>query len=147
MREREWLEGGGEQPEQLQCGGVGRFGGDPRGIRVRKGGPGDDRRRVPLALVGGNCSIQGYSHEGSEEFWTVTGDNVSSMEFCGVPHALGPRPAQPRRRRLLPTRRGASVADVDEDGQLELLVGSDDFEIRVFRNEEVAPRPCHACAS
>tara|TARA_B110001452_G_scaffold141043_1_gene117280 strand:+ start:1700 stop:2617 length:918 start_codon:yes stop_codon:yes gene_type:complete len=64
---------------------------------------------VPLALVGGNCSIQGYDAEGNEEFWTVTGDNVTAMAFC----------------------------DVDEDGQLELLVGSDDFEIRVFRNEEV----------
>uniref|UniRef100_A0A7S0L2Q7 Bardet-Biedl syndrome 2 protein homolog n=1 Tax=Coccolithus braarudii TaxID=221442 RepID=A0A7S0L2Q7_9EUKA len=63
----------------------------------------------PLALVGGNCSIQGFDHEGNEAFWTVTGDNVSAMTFC----------------------------DVDEDGQLELLVGSDDFEIRVFRNEEV----------
>mmetsp|Transcript_21661 Transcript_21661/g.44275 ORF Transcript_21661/g.44275 Transcript_21661/m.44275 type:complete len:703 (+) Transcript_21661:114-2222(+) len=64
---------------------------------------------TPLALVGGNCSIQGYDHEGSEEFWTVTGDNVSAMAFC----------------------------DVDEDGALELLVGSEDYEIRVFRNEEV----------
>ena len=39
----------------------------------------------------------------------MTGDNVSAMAFC----------------------------DVDEDGQLELLVGSEDYEIRVFRNEEV----------
>ena len=68
---------------------------------------------IPLALVGGNCSIQGYDHEGSEEFWTVTGDNVSAMAFC----------------------------DVDEDGQLELLVGSEDYEIRVFRNEEVISEP------
>jgi len=64
---------------------------------------------TPLALVGGNCSIQGFNAEGVEKFWTVTGDNVSAMTFC----------------------------DVDEDGQLELLVGSDDYEIRVFRNEEV----------
>ena len=64
---------------------------------------------IPLALVGGNCSIQGFDHEGGESFWTVTGDNVSAMAFC----------------------------DVDGDGELELLVGSDDFEIRVFRNEEV----------
>ena len=63
----------------------------------------------PMALVGGNCSIQGFDHEGNEVYWTVTGDNVSTMTFC----------------------------DVDEDGDLELLVGSDDFEIRVFRNEEV----------
>jgi len=64
---------------------------------------------TPLALVGGNCSIQGFDSTGNEAFWTVTGDNVSTMAFC----------------------------DVDEDGELELLVGSDDFEIRVFRNEEV----------
>ena len=66
-------------------------------------------QETPLALVGGNCSIQGFDHEGNEAFWTVTGDNVSTMTFC----------------------------DVDEDGELELLVGSEDFEIRVFRNEEV----------
>ena len=63
----------------------------------------------PLVFVGGNCSIQGFDAKGDEAFWTVTGDNVSTMCFC----------------------------DVDEDGDLELLVGSDDYEIRVFRNEEV----------
>jgi len=39
-------------------------------------------------------------------FVQVTGDNVCSMAFC----------------------------DVDEDGDLELLVGSDDFEVRALRN-------------
>ena len=60
-----------------------------------------------LAIVGGNCSIQGFDHTGEELFWTVTGDNVSALTFC----------------------------DVDEDGQNELLVGSEDYEIRVFQNE------------
>ena len=63
----------------------------------------------PMAIVGGNCSIQGFGHEGTELFWTVTGDNVTSMAFC----------------------------DVDEDKQNELLVGSEDYEIRIFQNEEV----------
>lgn len=63
----------------------------------------------PLALVGGNCSIQGFDASGGEIFWTVTGDNVSTMAFC----------------------------DVDDDGSQELLVGSEDFEIRVFRSEQV----------
>mmetsp|Transcript_51970 Transcript_51970/g.86425 ORF Transcript_51970/g.86425 Transcript_51970/m.86425 type:complete len:704 (+) Transcript_51970:55-2166(+) len=63
----------------------------------------------PLAVVGGNCSIQGFDFEGNELFWTVTGDNVCSLCFV----------------------------DVDEDGQNELLVGSDDFEMRIFQNEEV----------
>jgi len=62
----------------------------------------------PLAVVGGNCSIQGYDGQGNEAFWTVTGDNVSALCFC----------------------------DVDRDGSKELLAGSDDFEVRVFRDEE-----------
>nr|BCL66158.1 Bardet-Biedl syndrome 2 protein [Volvox reticuliferus] len=64
---------------------------------------------TPLALVGGNCSIQGFNVDGSEKFWTVTGDNVSAMAFC----------------------------DVDQDGRHELLVGSDDFDVRIFCGEDV----------
>ncbi|KAG2486168.1 hypothetical protein HYH03_015132 [Edaphochlamys debaryana] len=62
-----------------------------------------------LAIVGGNCSIQGYSADGSEVFWTVTGDNVAALAFC----------------------------DVDQDGRNELLVGSDDFDVRIFAGEDV----------
>ena len=64
---------------------------------------------APLAVVGGNCSVVGLDAKGDEAFWTVTGDNVGAMAF----------------------------ADADGDGNRELLVGSDDFEIRVFRGEEV----------
>nr|ADI46967.1 LOW QUALITY PROTEIN: BBS2m [Volvox carteri f. nagariensis] len=64
---------------------------------------------TPLALIGGNCSIQGFSADGMEKFWTVTGDNVSAMAFC----------------------------DVDQDGRHELLVGSDDFDVRIFCGEDV----------
>eukprot|EP00752_Nemacystus_decipiens_P014985 g13343.t1 len=63
----------------------------------------------PLALVGGNCSIQGFDATGAERFWTVTGDKVSAM----------------------------TMADADGGGEKQLLVGSDDFEVRVFRREEV----------
>jgi len=34
---------------------------------------------TPLVFAGGNCSIQGFNHDGNDEFWTVTGDNVTSM--------------------------------------------------------------------
>jgi len=51
----------------------------------------------------------GFDGEGSESFWTVTGDNVTSLAFV----------------------------DVDSDGVSELLVGSDDFEIRIFKHEEL----------
>eukprot|EP01012_Entosiphon_sulcatum_P024785 TRINITY_DN3001_c0_g1_i1.p1 TRINITY_DN3001_c0_g1~~TRINITY_DN3001_c0_g1_i1.p1 ORF type:complete len:716 (+),score=211.22 TRINITY_DN3001_c0_g1_i1:102-2249(+) len=62
-----------------------------------------------LAIVGGNCSIQGFDHEGTESFWTVTGDNVTAL----------------------------ALIDIDEDQQNELLVGSEDNEIRIFQNESV----------
>ena len=60
----------------------------------------------PLAIVGGNCSIQGFDSEGNDPFWTVTGDNVSSL----------------------------TLMDYNRDGKNELIVGSEDFEIRIFSN-------------
>jgi Bardet-Biedl syndrome 2 protein len=33
----------------------------------------------PLAIIGGNCSLQGFDYEGNDPFWTVTGDNVCSL--------------------------------------------------------------------
>ena len=33
----------------------------------------------PMALIGGNCSIHGFDSEGNDPFWTVTGDNVTSL--------------------------------------------------------------------
>lgn len=32
-----------------------------------------------MALIGGNCSIHGFDSEGNDPFWTVTGDNVTSL--------------------------------------------------------------------
>uniref|UniRef100_K3WPT3 Bardet-Biedl syndrome 2 protein homolog n=1 Tax=Globisporangium ultimum (strain ATCC 200006 / CBS 805.95 / DAOM BR144) TaxID=431595 RepID=K3WPT3_GLOUD len=62
-----------------------------------------------MVVVGGNCSLQGYNNEGNELFWTVTGDNVRAM----------------------------TMTDVTGHGRAELVVGSDDFEIRAFQNEEI----------
>lgn len=63
----------------------------------------------PLAIIGGNCSIQGFDAKGDDQFWTVTGDNVCSL----------------------------ALVDFDKDGQKELVVGSEDFDIRVFREDEI----------
>lgn len=65
--------------------------------------------KVPICVVGGNCSVQAFDFEGNEVYWTVTGDNVSALAF----------------------------ADVDDDGHPELLCGTEDFEIRAFKHEEV----------
>jgi len=63
----------------------------------------------PLVITGGNCSVLGFDSKGTEAFWTVTGDNVSALALC----------------------------DVNASGAPLLLVGSEDFEIRVFRHEEL----------
>uniref|UniRef100_A0A669EKY5 Bardet-Biedl syndrome 2 protein homolog n=1 Tax=Oreochromis niloticus TaxID=8128 RepID=A0A669EKY5_ORENI len=63
----------------------------------------------PLAIIGGNCALQGFDYEGNDHFWTVTGDNVRSLVLC----------------------------DFTGDGKNELLVGSEDFDIRVFKEDEL----------
>lgn len=62
----------------------------------------------PMAVVGGNCSVQGFDYEGNETFWTVAGDNVNSVVF----------------------------ADATGDGVENLIFGSDDYEIKVLHQEE-----------
>uniref|UniRef100_A0AAQ6IK03 Bardet-Biedl syndrome 2 protein homolog n=1 Tax=Anabas testudineus TaxID=64144 RepID=A0AAQ6IK03_ANATE len=64
---------------------------------------------TPLAIIGGNCALQGFDYEGNDHFWTVTGDNVRSLVLC----------------------------DFTGDGKNELLVGSEDFDIRVFKEDEL----------
>lgn len=62
-----------------------------------------------LILVGGNCSVQGFDESGEDPYWIVTGDNVRSL----------------------------ALADVDGDGRNELVVGSDDYDIRIFKNDDL----------
>nr|CAB3225153.1 Bardet-Biedl syndrome 2 protein homolog [Phallusia mammillata] len=63
----------------------------------------------PLVVAGGNCTLQGFDDTGEDVFWTVTGDVVSSLTF----------------------------ADFTNDGSNELLVGSEDYDIRVFHGDEI----------
>ncbi|VDK75096.1 unnamed protein product [Litomosoides sigmodontis] len=60
-----------------------------------------------VILCGGNCAVWGLDVEGKDAFWTVTGDNVLSL--C--------------------------LSDIDNDGINELIVGSENFDIRIFKND------------
>jgi Bardet-Biedl syndrome 2 protein len=60
-----------------------------------------------MCIVGGNCSLQGFDSHGEEKFWTVTGGNTVCL----------------------------SLNDVDNDSFHELIVGTDDFAIRMYKNE------------
>ena len=63
-----------------------------------------------LTFVGGNCSVLGFDSEGTEKFWTVTSDVVTSLATTKW-----------------------------KNGEFDaLLAGSEDYEIRVFKGEEVA---------
>ena len=62
-----------------------------------------------IAIAGGNCAIQGFGEDGHDAYWTVTGDNVTSL----------------------------ALFDLTDDGQNELVVGSEDYDITVFRDEAI----------
>ena len=61
-----------------------------------------------VALVGGNCSILGFNKLGEDVFWTVSGDNVSAIDFF-----------------------------LTEKNEKRILVGSEDYAIRIYNNEEM----------
>ncbi|KAM3716230.1 Bardet-Biedl syndrome 2 protein [Dirofilaria immitis] len=60
-----------------------------------------------LIFCGGNCAVWGLDIDGKDAFWTVTGDNVLSL--C--------------------------LSDVDNDGNNELIVGSESYDIRIYKND------------
>ena len=51
----------------------------------------------------------GFAEDGEDKFWTVTGDNVCSL----------------------------ALLDYNQDNINELVVGSEDYEIRVFHSDEM----------
>lgn len=62
-----------------------------------------------IVLVGGSACIRGFNHDGSEVFWIVTSANVNCM----------------------------LLIDINKDGKNELIVGSDDGTIRIYREEQM----------
>lgn len=62
-----------------------------------------------VAIVGGNCSVTILDSQGIEIFWTVVGGIVSSL----------------------------AVFDFDGDEENELIVGTKDFEIKVYKKDNL----------
>jgi Bardet-Biedl syndrome 2 protein len=62
----------------------------------------------PLCLVGGNFLIQGFDLNGEEKFSTFAGGNAVCM----------------------------GMSDFDDDSFLELIVGTDDYSIRIYKDEK-----------
>ena len=64
---------------------------------------------VPLCIIGGNCSVIGIDSNGDDHFWTVLGGNTICM----------------------------TLSDINNDGENELIVGTDDFAIRFYQGENL----------
>lgn len=62
-----------------------------------------------LVLIGGNGCIRGFNYQGNEIFWVVTGGNVISL----------------------------TLMDINNDGKNELVVGSEDASIKIFKGEQI----------
>lgn len=66
-------------------------------------------REDNVVVIGGSCSLAAFDHTGQEVLWSVTGDNIASL----------------------------AIVDVQNRGFNDLVVGSEDFEIRVFREDDI----------
>ncbi|XP_077966943.1 BBSome complex member BBS2-like isoform X2 [Styela clava] len=63
----------------------------------------------PMVIAGGNCTLQGFDVGGEDKYWTVAGDNICAL----------------------------ALVDFTNNGKKELIVGSEDFDIRVFQEDEI----------
>lgn len=73
-----------------------------------------NNKNSSVVLAGGNCSVIGYDRKGNEVFWTVTADNVSTLA-------------------ILPP----NTTDPSSSDHPYILVGSEDFELRLFQREDM----------
>ncbi|XP_063718376.1 Bardet-Biedl syndrome 2 protein homolog isoform X2 [Symsagittifera roscoffensis] len=62
-----------------------------------------------LAIIGAQCTLLGLNKTDEEQFWTITGDSVTAMILCPVL----------------------------QNGRNQLIVGSEDYDIRIFEDDEI----------
>ena len=90
----------------------------------------------PLAIAGGNCSLHGYAApDGAEAYWSVCGDTVSCMAARPLP-ALAPLITASSATTGAAGAVGA-VGAQSPSALCELLVGADDYAIRVYRGVDI----------
>lgn len=111
----------------------------------------------PLALVGGYGALLAYDSSGTERMWTVTSNSGAAprspalwafgahVRYVVAPSVRAFTCRQPRA--LLCAVTALATADVDGDGQKEILVGTDDADIMVFKNEERVGEASNAAAT
>ena len=106
--------------------------------RIAGGGSG------PLAIIGGNCSIQGFDYQGKELFWTVCGDNVTAMAFYDSTISSGASTGSIVSGSTgIGTSSGnigtnvANMVGTGGGGIGKLIVGAEDSQIRIFDQERV----------
>ncbi|XP_032086553.1 Bardet-Biedl syndrome 2 protein isoform X2 [Thamnophis elegans] len=80
----------------------------------------------PLAVIGGNCALQGFNYEGKDLFWTVTGDNVRTLAFCDFD---GDGKKESKNQAMC-----IDAFDINSDGVCELITGWSNGKIDV-RND------------
>ncbi|ORC91021.1 uncharacterized protein TM35_000074450 [Trypanosoma theileri] len=100
------------------------------GVMNTTKGSNDGGLPASLAVVGGNCTINGFDESGEEVLWTVTGDQVTSLML--MPWEANNNEKSNSHRNAKP----ASTTVDNEQRPLVLVAASEDFELRVFDGEE-----------
>ncbi|KAH9579875.1 Ciliary BBSome complex subunit 2 [Trypanosoma melophagium] len=89
---------------------------------------------TPLAVVGGNCTINGFDERGDEVLWTVTGDQVTSLML--MPWDASDNEKNNYNSTAKPAYTTVDTSVDSEHRPLALVAASEDFELRIFDGEE-----------
>ena len=81
-----------------------------------------------LAIAGGNCSIHGINSKNEDVLWTVTGDNVSALDLLDFNNDGYNEVGRISLERF---------SEEEALDLVQLLVCSEDFDIRVFREDQL----------
>jgi len=95
-----------------------------------------------IVLAGGDCTLQGFGEAGNELFWTVTGDRVTSLcyqhpSLNSMSIASGQITGQTPKTNDGDDATSASKATSGDDSKFNMLVGTRDYAIRLYQQEQL----------